>query len=174
MPAHICQVARSARGPRSYPFLWNTGLWNAVPLGRSVTDRFFGEAIEDESVEDGTVVGRLHVSLSTGCLASCCESVDACPNRDSCPGPGRRRALTADHLYSRWAVTPVRLDSISILDIRTGEPHRTRTVPRPKATWYRPQDDPLACYTSHSNVSGGLSVIYWYRGTWHSELDTCL
>ena len=33
------------------------------------------------------------------------ESVDACPSRDSCHGPGRRRALAADHLYSRWAVT---------------------------------------------------------------------
>ena len=25
-------------------------------------------------------------------------------------------------------------------------------MPRPKATWYRPQDDPLACYTSHGRT----------------------
>ena len=49
-------------------------------------------------------------------------------------------------------LTSASIDSISKLDKRTGEPHRTRTVPRPKATWYRPQDDPPACYTSHGRT----------------------
>ena len=64
-----------------------------------------------------------------------------------------KHELTKGHQPWPWPVfTNLRLtlnDSISRLDIRTGEPHRTRTVPRPKATWYRPQDDPLTCYTSH-------------------------
>jgi hypothetical protein len=45
-----------------------------------------------------------------GLVATCYESVDACPSRDSCPGPGRRRALslpiTSTRVeYSRGAVT---------------------------------------------------------------------
>ena len=128
--------------------------------GKTYPDRYIGKTPQDpsEALCAGTTARPTH-GLSIWAAVKCGRLARSAGGPRTIRTCNRRSSVCSLALVCTVVLSGFKrsdasstVDSISRLDIRTGEPHRTRTVPRPKATWYRPQEDPLACYTSHGRT----------------------